>query len=167
MDPFNFNYNQLVTNKMRWMARNLRYHNDPVSIMNWTNAMASLKNLLLFPPRNLADPLKEYLSQPAPILSLSKADYISCNSQPLSSKPDNHQVNLDISTMCHAIDKHSTSETIITSSPLSEGMSTVPAIVQESSSFGASRFQSHVKKVSKKNKQGYLTLSLLQKTVSV
>ena len=39
-------YNSLLRNKLIWMAQQLRYINDHVSIMNWTAAMAAVKSLI-------------------------------------------------------------------------------------------------------------------------
>jgi len=81
MDRFVLHYNQLLTNKMQWMAQKLRYYNDPVSIINWASAMASLKHLLLCQPENASVPPKLNLAQPLPTLTLSAANYISWTSQ--------------------------------------------------------------------------------------
>ena len=51
-------YNRHIMNKMLWMSRNLRNFNDTVSISNWAQTMAILKNLLLplLPPAPLNKP---------------------------------------------------------------------------------------------------------------
>ena len=43
-------FNHHVMNKMLWMSRQLRNYNDNVSIIQWANAIATLKNLLLPTP---------------------------------------------------------------------------------------------------------------------
>ena len=47
MSPLAANANQLLLNKFCWMARQLRNFNDSNSIIQWSNAMMSVKNLIL------------------------------------------------------------------------------------------------------------------------
>jgi len=117
MEIFVANYNQLITNKMQWMARELRYYNDPGSIMNWTYAMASLKNLLLSVPGNSAGPLPIHLAQPIPKLSLSEAKHISCNAQPFYPAPGNHPAFKHDSAKCKPMEEYSMTKTTSLSTP--------------------------------------------------
>ena len=39
-------YNNLLRNKLYWMAKQLKYFNDHISIMNWTAAMTAVKSLI-------------------------------------------------------------------------------------------------------------------------
>ena len=50
MSCANAAFNHHVMNKMIWMSRQLRNYNDNVSIIQWANAIATLKNLLLPTP---------------------------------------------------------------------------------------------------------------------
>ena len=60
-------YNHHIMNKMLWMSRQLRNYNDNVSIINWGNAMAVLKSLLLNSPSSH----HQARLQPLPQLTLS------------------------------------------------------------------------------------------------
>ena len=57
MDPWTYINISPTGDKYIWMRRRLRNFNDAGSILNWVNATASLKNLLLEPPAAALPPV--------------------------------------------------------------------------------------------------------------
>ena len=75
MSPLAGSANQLLLNKFCWMARQLRNFNDSTSITQWSNAMMSVKNLMLNHQETFryhsSNPSKGSYSNPQHVYSVS------------------------------------------------------------------------------------------------
>merc|ERR1719233_2777215 len=83
-------------NKMLWMSRQLRNHNDNVSISNWAKTMTVLKSLLLTSTSSL------HQTEPMPSAQLTLSTALGCTWTILPSSPPLPTRNCTPSTLSKA-----------------------------------------------------------------